>query len=308
MGKSLFLLVCVALVVMLAATASAAKFQVGVSPSIIDLGEVEKGDSSVASFNILTPSEDSFMVEMRKDMGGIEFFDKKKYQEYIDEYSEQQSLEWIDFITNPVYLDTPLEGSGMRKAETIKFLVKVPEDAEPGYHVYQVAPHPVVSAGGGTGVSVVAVAKLEVLLKVPGQAIRDAEVLEVLGRTEGSRTRFDVYVQNTGTVTLTARGDLVKIFNLTGHLVGEIKTNQQRVGPGEVAVLKGLINAPLQGDYKVVSTVSYYSGETESEHLVSVSRSAAGTTGKVAEAAVAFPWWIAIIIIIIISYGIYRWI
>jgi len=307
MEKRVLLVLCLVLLTAISAPAYARKLQVGVSPSVLDLGEIERGDSHVASFSILTPSEDSFMVEMSKDMGGIEFFDKKKYMGYVSGFSEQDALDWIDFITNPVYLDTSIEGSGMKKAETIKFLVNIPEDAEPGYHVFQIAPRPAVSGGGGTGVSIVAVAKLEVLLQVPGQAVRDAEVLDILGNREGDKTRIDVYVQNTGTVTISARASSVKVFNLSGDLVGETGTSQEKIAPGEVASLRGHINEPLGGDYRVSAVISYSSGESEGEAVVSIMPStAAQATGKITEAAI-FPWWAAIIIILIVAYGAYRW-
>ncbi|MBI4175765.1 MAG: hypothetical protein HY518_01040, partial [Candidatus Aenigmarchaeota archaeon] len=161
----------------------AQQYQVGVSPSVIDIGDVSPGDSKVVKFYIVTASDIDLLVNLESQKGGIDFFVRDDYRDLIGEYSEQDASGWLNFVENPVEL-IPGEGQVKTKGgfitgwREVSFILNVPEYAEPGYHTITISPKPAASGGlGEQQVNIVAIVTTTVLFRVEGDATRNVEIL-----------------------------------------------------------------------------------------------------------------------------------
>ena len=64
---------------------------VGISPSRIDLGEVERGTSKIGRFYIVTPNDVDLLVRLESVDEDTSFFGNSNYQYLLQNYSEQKS-------------------------------------------------------------------------------------------------------------------------------------------------------------------------------------------------------------------------
>jgi hypothetical protein len=291
--------------------AMGAKYQLGVTPVFIDLGEIERGESKLASFNVITSSADDFMVRVTANPGILDFFSSRHNKPMLPEFSEEDATGWVSFMNNPFYLDVS-EGrdlGGNKKSEQVNFLIRVPENAEPGYHLVELSPQPEPPPGSGTGVAIVAVTKINVLFRVPGEAVRSGNLLDITSRSYGSRTRINLFFQNDGSVSESARGEVIRIWDNEGNLLKDFHSGIGLAEPGEMITLSGSLSEPLEpGNYRVFANVTYFSGHTAKESELYVAPPPPETTGQVV-ARSDFPWWIIIIIVIlVIAYLIYRYV
>ena len=124
------------------APSAAQTFQVGVSPDSVNLGEVDPGSVHTVRFNIITPSEEPLTVKLEAEKIGRDAVSPGTMQEY----SEEDPAPWATFIENPTTLsksDRP-EGAEARSFgwRQVSFLLQIPADAEPGYHMFKVTPIP----------------------------------------------------------------------------------------------------------------------------------------------------------------------
>ncbi len=160
---------------------------------------------------------------------------------------------------------------GVRGAREVSFLIQVPEDAEPGYHTVRITPTPSTPSGGATSTRIVAITAITVLFKVPGDAVREGQLLDVVqGNVVGPNLEVNSYFQNTGTVTMAVRGD--HEFYRNAELREKTKSSTEFVAPGERSVLKTYMfagGAPV-GDYDVVTRISYTTGHQDKESTVSL--------------------------------------
>lgn len=290
----------------------AIKFQMGVSPAIIDLGEISRGDSKRGSFVLTTTSDEGFLVNIDVARGSKDFF-MGRYSYAAGEYSEQDASRWINFLNAPVYLDASTDSSdpNIIKASKINFIVNVPENAEPGYHLVEIIPTPDVPSGWSTGVNIVAVTKINLLLKVLGEVDRKGEILDMNARIVGKRTMVDIYFQNTGSVSMYAQADNILIYSTEGQLLERLWSSKSFVEPGEVVKLTGFVTRPMDpGSYLATANVSYMNGHAakETDLWLEPPSLAAVQEEPAAPGQAAFPWWIVIIAILIIGYIIYRYV
>ena len=282
---------------------------VGVSPPMLDLGEIEKGSAKVGSFDILTSSKVSLLVHLNPENGNIDFFDLR-YKDRIFNYSEQDVASWIGFFANPVELkiSEDLEGvvTPIRGSKEISFILDVPNNAEPGYHIINIKPIPTVppGAGGQAGTQIVPITTVTVMFKVPGIALRKGIILDsTVGDFDGHNLIISNYFQNIGTDTITARA-YQEIYDKDGNLVTESFSSKALVRPKETTILKTLlpVTGLYLGDYSVFTNVTYITG--------SVSKNSTITLYEIPtemEKIEYMPIWpIIIAIIIVISIIIYR--
>jgi hypothetical protein len=290
----------------------AVRFQVGVSPAVINLGEISAGESKRGSLVLTTTSDEGFLVNIDVAQGSNDFFGER-YSYVMEAYSEQDASSWLSFLNAPVYLDVSTESSdpNIIKASKVNFIVNVPDDAEPGYHLVEIIPNPEVPSGWSTGVNIVAVTKINLLFKVLGDADREGEILDMNARIVGKRTMVDIYFQNTGSVSMYARADNIMIYDSEKRLIDSIWSSKAFIEPGEVVKLTGFVTRPLDpGSYLASANVSYMTGHAAKETdlwLEPPSLAAAQDAPSASEQA-AFPWWIVIIAILIIGYVIYRYV
>jgi hypothetical protein len=312
--KIILFLVSLFLVIVLLSSTSLAQFAVGVSPGILDLGDVEPGSSKVIGFDVVTSSEEKLLVRMEAMRGNLDFFNRDEYKKLASNYSEEDSSTWVEFLKNPIEL-VPI-GELKTKAGVIKgwrrvdFILNVPENSEPGYHTVMIRPIPIATAmtGGQVATQVVAVTALTVLFKTPGNAIREGKILDVVsGDYDGDNLEVNVLFQNTGTVTMQARAARIDIFDKDGKLIVTLSSGFDYVKPGETKTFKAYLNTmnlPL-GDYNVSTVVSYGTGSVTKEATINVYEKPKPLAGKPVEVT-HFPWVLIIVVFIIIAYIVYR--
>jgi hypothetical protein len=294
---------------------------IGVSPSIVDLGKLERGSSELARFHVISPSEDTLLVYLDVTRGTFDFFNRDHYREFSQNYSEQNSINWLKILNNPVEMrrtDEPglLEGN-VKTLNNIDLIVEVPEDAESGYHIISVVPSPSSNNDVDDQVStqVVAVSPVRVILNIPGRAVRGGKILDITsGGIVANKQAINIHFLNTGTVTISAMAKEVVVKDEEENLIYESTSNIDYIKPGEIKTLKAYLPLDVLENktYNVFARVDYKTGFSDLNSIVDLETSGfERISGKVEKAEPKSPLFVLsvliaiIILIIIILY--YRW-
>lgn len=287
---------------------SFSQLTVGVSPQILDLGEIEPGISKIARFYLVTSSKEKFFVYMKSTRDDIRTFTNDKYKDHINNYSEEDTNSWIEFLNNPVELQETVEkkttkaGVPITGAREIIFILNVPENAEPGYHSGRIDLNPTSFGGSPSMLSIKAVVPLIYVFRVPGRAIREGKILDVSSGDYGTdgRLNLKIYFQNTGTVTLKTIGS-AQIFDNRG-ILDSLSTNLDFVEPGKTVVFSGFWfpgNLKI-GKYNATAELDYTTGLATKKSFIEVYERPVMPVAKVVEEEFIFPWWTMILIFIVI--------
>jgi hypothetical protein len=288
---------------------------VGVSPVIVDLGEISKGESKIGSFYVISPTDEKLLIRLETLSGSIDFF-KTYYKESIMNVSEEDAKDWIKFINNPVELEPPkeeirlLKGS-VKGAREINFILEVPRDAEPGYHMVRIRPSPVISetpTEGGVGIKAITVIDIKVVFKISGDAIRDGRVLDIVtGNYIGDDLEVKILFQNYGTTTLNVNANPIKVLK-NGNEIATLSPVSDFVKPGETKELRTLLNTRniTTGEYEIVANVSYSTDTISFSSTIQVYPKPEVAPKK--EFKLPYTLIFAILIIILTIYLVYRFI
>jgi hypothetical protein len=286
---------------------------VGVSPPVLDLGELKPGTSKIATFYLITISKEVSLVQLTKVKGNIDFLMKDEYKNKLLNYSEENILPWIEFINNPVELkktDNSLKtktGANIRGAREVNFIINVPKNAEPGYHMGMINLNPLTSESGKM-FTIKAVVPLTFIFKVPGKAVRDGRILEVSsGSYSSNGLILDIFFQNTGTVSMNALPVEIKIFDKNGNLIETVYSPYAYTKPGELKHITAFwdVKDVEYGQYKVNATIDYSSGHVFKESTIEVYERPEMPLARVVEKEFVFPWWVLVILIVVIGAYIY---
>lgn len=295
---------------------SAQSFVVGVSPGSINLGDVEKDSTKLVEFYITTPSEETILVKLETENGNLDFFSRSNYKDFVYNYSEEDATSWVKVINNPVEIKPSNEtlaatGGLIRGREKISFILDIPKDAEPGYHVLSVKPTPSASseAIGTVGSQVVAITGISIIFKTPGDAIRKGLILDTeTGNYIGNRLEIKTYFQNTGTDTVSARATQ-RIYNESGDVIAEIYSGKNFVKPKEIKAFSTYLptNGLSLGNYNAYTVVDYTTGKSEKSSTIKLTAPPPTALAAKPEEASLLPLIIVfVIIVIIVSIIIYR--
>jgi len=292
----------------------ARQFTVGVSPPIIDIGERGVGSSEVIKFFIVTPSDEELLVKLESMKGSIDFFSQSKYKDLIFNFSEQDCSNYIDFLNNPVKLE-PQNETLATEAGTIKgwreigSILEIPEDSEPGYHTITIRPVPYVPPGYNIGVNIVALTTVTVLFKIPGDAIREGKILDILtGSHRDGLQEIDILFHNSGTTTISARASSIEVYDKNGELINTLTSGSDHLKPGETKPLKAYL--PTKGldlgYYDVYADVDYTTGKDSKQSTIELK--AVEEPEEVELPTPGISLWLLLILIVIavITYLIYR--
>jgi hypothetical protein len=286
-----------------------AQLAVGVSPPILDLGEIEPGTSKIARFYLVTSSEEKFIVYMTPTKDDISTFMTTKYKDFVYNYSEEDIGSWVEFLSNPVELEKPQEGQTTKAgvpivgAREIIFILKVPKNAEPGYHSGIINLNPTGSHEAPSMITIKAVVPLKFIFKVPGKAIREGKILEISSGNYESDNRLNViiYFQNTGTVTMGVGPAVVNIFDERG-LLDSLSSNFDYVKPGKIATFSGFwFPKDIKlGRYNATAKIDYFTGSVSKQSFIDVYERPTPPVGKVVEKEFVFPWWMIALLFIVV--------
>lgn len=292
-----------ALVITLALMPLVHGVDVGVSPAIIDLGEVKRGETKFVTFYVITSYDKDLSVTLETTMGSTDFFVNSKYSYMLPNYSEENTESWVKPITNPVLLKYRPDVSlgQIKNWRNVDLLLRVPEGAEPGVHLVTINPKPMVQEGM---VGINSVVPVNIMFTVPGNAVRSGDILDIVSYMTGNTLNINTFFLNNGTVTVRPTS-FVEIYN-ESQFVKRMTQSSGYVKPGEMFQLIAYSDFIPGGRYSIFSNASYITGySVRNASLRLVSPPTAQVTK--AEEAGAFPVWVILIFIaIIIVYIILR--
>jgi hypothetical protein len=287
---------------------TSAQSQIGVESTVIDMGVVERDSENIATFRLVTTTSESFLVSLSKEPGYTDFFMRPGYKEILSNYSEEDVMGWVELADNYAELET-VDGGVVGAQKEVSFVVNVPEDAEPGYHLFRIKPVPVFTQEslGQVGTRVVSITGVNFLLNVEGNAVRDGVILDVVFKNFAvNRLLTNTYFQNTGTTTMTVRA--YQTIHRGGEFVEGSESAQELVKPGRMIALSVPFTAArfLEGDYDVSTTVDFLTGTVSKNTTMTIT--IPPPAPEEAEEKPSFPWFIIILlIIVVIAVLIYKW-
>ncbi|MGC8993282.1 MAG: hypothetical protein ACP5F8_01720 [Candidatus Aenigmatarchaeota archaeon] len=246
---------------------SFSQYSIGVSPSIIDLGTIEPGNTQRVKFYIVSPSNEEILVNLKEEPGSLDFI-LSRYPQTISNYSEEDASKWVRYFSNPVVLKPQLEplNTPIGKVSNwreIEFLLSIPKNAEPGYHSFAILPEPqfVSQARGQVSVGIVALTKVNVIFRIPGEVLRKGEILEVLG--EGNKVK--VYFKNTGNVSMSVRIN-GEIYD--GNNTYSFSSPISIVKPDEMKEFIAFLPKDFEGSYEAKIFADYTSEKIEKKLII----------------------------------------
>lgn len=276
----------------------------GVTPSFAEIEKVERGEARVLSFYVVSLTDEEILVSLSSKDGDVSSF-ASKYGSKVLNFSEESVSAWIEFIKNPVKLEAPSPKLAklrniVKGAREVNFVLKVPEDAEPGWHMFKIRPFPVISTGTRSGVGAVMMTVVEItyVFRVPGTAIRSGEITNVyVGERNENRLPIYIEFENDGTVSMN-----IKITSL--QLVKDGKIIKEFSGPTVLSKPKKLMNITTyldvsgvsSGYYTLFVNASYTTGK--SDYFQTIYIPPASTKPLVSEKR-EISWWLIISIVLI---------
>ncbi len=303
----------------LSTTANAKELQAGVSPIVLDLGNVSKGSSIVGSFFIVTSSNDELLVKLDAQRSNINYFKKPEYSGIADKVSEEDSSKWAFFPSNPYVLRHTNEslktsGGSISDWKKVSFVLNVPKDAEPCNHALHIRPNPYLAEEYGNTVNVVALTAITVMFKVDGKCEIKGRILDILQNEQAAdgMVEIDVYFQNMGTSTVSARAESISAYYENGTKIDSMQSGYTYVKPGEAKILGAKFSPdsfPQNGMYKVSANVAYGVNSTSKDATILITHphpaQVAAQINKIESNRSNYLIWIILLIIAITAYKIY---
>jgi hypothetical protein len=218
-------------------------------------------------------------------------------------------------LLRPVDENVETTGGSVSSYREVSFVLKVPKDAEPGYHVIKVKPSPRIPSGQDSGsINIRTVTTITLIFRVPGEAERKVKVLDVTpGNYNGDRLELKMHILNDGTVTTSCKAEKVKIYNSTGDMISSLSSGFEYLKPNELKEVKvyWYNKDNGKGTYPVSIDLNYFTGrdfkETEFTYSgIPTGKAVAPTPGEEKKGPSVLIF-IILVAIIIIAYMIYRW-
>ncbi len=295
---------------------SAKELQVGVSPLMLDLGTLKKGESVVGSFFIVTSSQDEIVVRLKSTRSNFDFFKKPENLKIVNYVSEEDSSKWVFFPENPYVLE-PTDDVLNTKAGTISdwkrvnFVLNVPDDAEPCNHAFKIEPTPYAAKEDGNSVNIIAMVAITVKFIVEGGCEVSGDILDIMQDTSSNYVDLNVYFKNAGTATVSAFSPDVQLFYENGTLLDETMSGTVYTTPGDISVLKARFNANkvLPGNYLVNASVIYGANTTAKQVPIIIEKPEIiniVTTGSTTSVGEKSNIYLLFILILIVAYLIYK--
>ena len=300
-------------------SASILALSIGITPLVIDLGEVERGKDYVFEFYITSDTSKELVVDIISQPPKWDFYyptRKRSYNFNASLASEEDVSKWLIIFDNPTIIPAKEKnfiahnGKIIRAKKKIRVLLRIPRDAEPGYHAGVVHLSPRVNFGGmGIGVNIITVVDLFYIFKVEGRAIRKAEIKGFMSHRIGDREKVSVLVKNTGTVTLRVFANPAFIYK--GNETKAVLTSPPLIlkpgSEGTVSMFWDVREEEI-GIYNISATIDWLTGSEHKEGVIEVQERPKTTIGFVpARKKTGFPFFVFIIPLLIIIILMIRW-
>lgn len=250
---------------------AAAAQELSVTPPTVEEGVQEAGDQFYGQFRVYTATDREMRYSLSARPGDRNAFRNVK-QDELARFSEQDCSGCIQFLQEGGALDEQdraLSSAGAEtdRWETVGFVVEVPEDADPGYHLIEVVPRPEIAGQGS--VNVVSTAAVPIVFRVPGEAERSGKIIGVRAGShyDGGQT-VEATFYNDGTVTVRA-GFRFVINRTDGQR--RVGAGGERVAPGESATFSTRVDDDLVNDtFEVRAVADYGTGDASASAALSV--------------------------------------
>jgi hypothetical protein len=139
-----------------------------------------------------------------------------------------------------------------------------------------------------------------VLFNVAGDASRRGDLADVTYRSGSLQSHF----QSQASVSMNARA-YHKVY-AGDDVVLETSSGRELVAPMSLHLFVAPVSLPA-GDYRIVTTIDYRTGSDVLESDITIISPPVTAAAAGIAATQDFPWWIAaVIVIILVSYLIYR--
>ncbi|MEM5790803.1 MAG: hypothetical protein QXP77_02025 [Candidatus Aenigmatarchaeota archaeon] len=290
----------------------AQEYIIGVSPPSLEF-KIEKGSSRMGSFFVLTPSNSSILINLESSPGLTDYFSLSGRNSYLQNYSEEDASSWIQPFSNPIELK-PKQGEqigDIRAWREVGFLINIPKNAEPGYHLVKLTPKPYLPPGyiGPVGVQIATVTPINLILNVEGKAIREGKILDITGSYSDGSILIQVHFLNTGTVTISARATKIEVYDKNNTLIATISSGTQKVKPGDKIALSSSFPASKIQDSEIFvhAVVDYLTGSTEKNSTVIIQPLITAAVVKPEKPFIIPVWLLILIFFVAISILAYKW-
>ncbi|NOR85702.1 hypothetical protein GQ473_06305 [archaeon] len=294
----------------------------GTAPGVRDMGDVVRGQDLPVEFYLTSNTNKPLIVTtayipVHMDMYKTE---KRTYYTFIPSESSQEDISsWISFPENPLLVSPGKQkvirmpdGTSIKYNQKVTVILKIPKDAEPGYHAGAINLNPVIQSedGSGTSVSTIGITRFVFVFKIPGPAVREGNIIDfVAERNSDKKVQVDVLFKNTGTTTITASPDKIKIFDNYGVVKDNIAAGQiKRIAPGRTEIISGYwyddtgIDA---GNYRAEATINYITGMATKESIIHVPAEITIPDVEIPKTKNETPWWFILIIMALIGLYVY---
>jgi hypothetical protein len=289
-----------------------------IAPSNMDLGEVERGETY--EYNIyVNPRNTGGAVQVTPKLQGPFFstlFNNSEVDE--DSVSQEDISTWIEFQEDSVIADPDdkesyeaRDGGSVTAASVISVEIRVPDDAEPGYHAAKIG----FGASGveentGFSTSNWVLPYVEVEMDVPGNAERQIEMDDPnFLRIGENEAQIIVPLRNTGTVTTEFEGGTVDILNTNGEKVGEVDLSSATLEPDELQPVDATWESDSlePGTYELSGTGDYITGrffiggQGSIEQAIRDRVEVQDPNGESTESGSDMPTWLVMMILILLG-------
>ena len=294
---------------------------IGTAPGVRDMGDVVRGQDLPVEFYLTSNTDKPLIVTtsyipVHMDMYRTE---KRTYYTFIPSESSQEDISsWISFSENPLLVSPGSQkvvrmpdGTSIKYNQKVTVILKIPKDAEPGYHAGAINLNPVIQTdGGGTSVSTIGITRFVFVFKIPGPANREGNIIDfVAERNSAERVQVDVLFKNTGTTTITASPDQIKIYDNYGVVKDNIAAGQiKRIAPGKTEIISGYwydSDGVDAGAYRAEATISYITGMATKESTIHVPAEITIPIVDIPQTKNETPWWFILIIMALIGLYVY---
>ena len=230
------------------------------------------------------------------------------------EYSQENPCSWLTFQDDTLILKPEKTlhrygGITVWANERAGAVLKIPEDAEPGYHAALVGFEPELEERSRTsGVKFRTTSRSLFVFKVPGEAVRSLKVLGFNAeRRSQDMVRIDTLVRNNGTVTVSAKVNDLKIIK-NNETLAILDSPTVFIKPGEMKTISTYWS--FDGDdgiYNIEGVVDWRTGSVIAEGKIRITPYYGPPVGKAEERKVELNILILpLLVVILISLYIYN--
>jgi hypothetical protein len=246
----------------------------GTRPGFQNIGTVPAGQTQIVNFYLTSSGYDSpypVSVSAEEPLSS-RMLDPVESPVEVEEYSEEPIDSWMDFTQDQFTVDPNNattyvlpNGDTIEAEGRIRMYLRVPSNAEPGWHAGAISISPQIdSSGTGFGSQVQAVTQPTFVFRVPGNAERRLEVVDARGiRTGEDTARIDIRVANRGSVTTSIAGGEIDVYNReTRERVDSMILGNMEFRPQRSRVISTTMRSGVeQGSFRLNGSIDYWSSE-----------------------------------------------